>query len=185
MNQPAIKRMTIKHISIEAEPFDPYKRVSGFQQQLAKGSYGAQCMFAGTMRDFNLGDSVSDMTLSHYPQMTEKLLLDMIDEVVEEYPVNAVLLLHRVGKLDPGEPIVVVSVWTAHRHEAFTACRDIMEHLKRKATFWKKETVLKPDHQKDSQVASGQETGGQKTTQQRWVGENIPDASSTNTKPET
>jgi len=82
------------------------------------------------------------MTLEHYPLMTEKQLSAIVELSISKWPVQHVLLSHRVGLIKPADPIVLVSVWSAHRAAAFDACRHIMEELKHKAPFWKKENLL-------------------------------------------
>ena len=94
------------------------------------------------MRDFNEGDEVTGMELEYYPGMTEKHLEKICNEARSKWTVLDILLLHRVGKINIGEPIVLVTVWTSHRGDAFDACRFIMEDLKSKAPFWKKETLV-------------------------------------------
>jgi len=93
------------------------------------------------MRDFNEGDDVTGMTLEHYPGMTEAQLQMIIDEACEQWILDDVLIVHRVGPLLPGDPIVLVACWSAHRAAAFDACRHLMEALKSRAPFWKKETL--------------------------------------------
>lgn len=108
--------------------------------------YGATATFVGTMRDFNDGDTVSSMTLEHYPAMTQKQLEDSITSCFSDWKLHNVLIIHRVGKIQPSEPIVLVAVWSAHRAEAFDACRQLMEELKHKAPFWKNETLTTGDN---------------------------------------
>jgi len=81
------------------------------------------------------------MTLEHYPGMTEKELGAIITEAHERWDIIDALIVHRVGALNPGEPIVLTAVWSAHRAAAFDACRFLMEALKSRAPFWKKETL--------------------------------------------
>jgi molybdopterin synthase catalytic subunit len=130
-------------IKICTETFDPWQEVQSYQQ-LAKamtGKFGATSVFIGTMRDFNEGDDVKGMTLEHYPGMTEKQLEKIIAQAICQWPVMDALVVHRVGYILPNEPIVVVAVWTTHRGDAFDASRYIMESLKSKAPFWKKELL--------------------------------------------
>ena len=102
---------------------------------------GATAVFVGTMRDLNEGDTVHGMLLEHYPGMTEKYLEKISRAAVERWNLLDSLIVHRVGELLPGEPIVLVAVWSAHRKEAFEASRWLMEELKSKAPFWKKERL--------------------------------------------
>ena len=105
------------------------------------GKFGATSVFIGTMRDFNQGDDVKGLTLEHYPGMTEKQLEKIVAEALQQWPVIDVLVVHRVGTIRPNEPIVLVSVWTSHRGDAFDASRYILEALKSRAPFWKKERL--------------------------------------------
>lgn len=131
-------------IEIRNTPFDPWKEVAEYQSasgSLSPGSFGACAVFVGTMRDFNEGDDVRSMELEHYPGMTENQLQTLAQNASSDYGLLDLLLLHRVGEIDPNDPIVLVAAWSAHRAEALTACREMMEILKSKATFWKKEKL--------------------------------------------
>ena len=105
------------------------------------GQYGATASFVGTMRDFNEGESVRSMTLEHYPGMTEKHLEKICEDARQKWDLLDTLILHRIGDIQIADPIVLVCVWSAHRAEAFDACRFIMEDLKSKAPFWKQEST--------------------------------------------
>jgi molybdopterin synthase catalytic subunit len=129
-------------IEIREEAFDVFGALERYQSDCEhKGKFGATASFIGTMRDFNEGDNVKSMTLEYYPGMTEKHLQKICDEAYQRWSIIDLLLLHRVGKVNIGEPIVLVSIWTAHRGDAFDACRFVMEDLKSKAPFWKKEEL--------------------------------------------
>ena len=129
---------------IEVRPgsFNPYQELQDHQSALANdGKYGATASFVGTMRDFNEGDTVTGMTLEYYPGMTERQIEKICHTAMQRWTVIDTLVMHRVGKLEVGEPIVLVGVWSAHRGDAFDACRYIMEELKHNAPFWKKEKL--------------------------------------------
>ena len=126
-------------IDIIAHAFEPYSRVQAYQTTLPSGSYGATCVFVGTMRDFNDGDKVQAMTLEHYPEMTRKQLGKIVAQARQQWAIEAGLLVHRVGDIHPADAIVLVAVWTTHRGDGFDACRFIIEQLKHTAPFWKKE----------------------------------------------
>ena len=129
-------------VEIRPRPFAPWQEVSRYQQScLAPGSFGACAAFVGTMRDFSQGEQVDGMALEHYAGMTERQLTRLTDEAVRRHRLIDALLLHRIGDLRPNDPIVLVAAWSAHRDEAFKGCREIMEALKTRATFWKKETL--------------------------------------------
>lgn len=128
-------------VSLHTESFDPWTLLAGHQARLPSGRFGATAAFIGTMRDFNEGDEVRGMTLEHYPGMTEKHLEEIIAEARRRWPLDDCLIAHRVGAIDPGEPIVLTAVWSAHRKAAFEACRFLMEELKHRAPFWKREAL--------------------------------------------
>ncbi len=129
-------------VTIYPDSFDPWQALQQHQDsRLQSGKFGATATFVGTMRDFNEGDDVQGMTLEHYPGMTESQLQLIIDEAAQQWPLEDSFIAHRVGPILPGEPIVLVACWSAHRAAAFDACRFLMEALKSKAPFWKKETL--------------------------------------------
>ncbi len=130
-------------IEIRNTAFDPWQAVRDFQSKLSgqAGKYGATATFVGTMRDFNQGDRVEQMTLEHYPEMTEKCLKEISQKASERWDIIDSLVIHRVGDLQPNEPIVLVAVWSAHRAAAFEACRYLIEELKSNAPFWKREQL--------------------------------------------
>ncbi len=100
---------------------------------------GAIACFIGLVRDVNGGDRVSELTLEHYPGMTQKALEKIVEEAKSRWDIIEVLVIHRVGVLRPTDQIVLVVVAGAHRGEAFAACEFVMDYLKTQAPFWKKE----------------------------------------------
>ena len=102
---------------------------------------GALASFVGLVRDLNDGSKVSEMTLEHYPGMTEKALEEIVDEAKSRWEIYGALVIHRVGPLRPCDQIVLVAVTSAHRGEAFAACEFIMDYLKTRAPFWKREAT--------------------------------------------
>ena len=131
--------MTIKIVDTV---FDPFLEIQDFQTQLAlNGKFGATSIFIGTMRDFNEGDEVHAMTLEHYEGMTQKQLEKIITTAKDKWTILEALIVHRIGDILPSEPIVLIAIWSAHRADAFEACRYIMEELKSNAPFWKRETL--------------------------------------------
>ena len=102
---------------------------------------GALASFVGLVRDVSHGTGVVEMTLEHYPGMTEKALADIVAEAKARWDLYATLVIHRVGPLKPCDQIVVVAVTSAHRGEAFAACEFIMDYLKTRAPFWKREVT--------------------------------------------
>lgn len=134
------------HVYLKEESFDPATEVALFEARLAPGSFGATASFVGTMRNHNEGDDVTSMTLEHYPEMTEKQLISIIEDARQQWEIIDALIVHRVGEIKPGHPIVLTAVCSAHRAAAFDACRFLMEALKSRATFWKKETLASGEH---------------------------------------
>lgn len=130
------------NVKIYAEMFDPFAEIQAFQNQLEMaGKFGATSIFIGTMRDFNEGDNVQAMTLEHYEGMTQKQLCKMIENAKMRWQILDCLIIHRVGEILPNQPIVLISVWSAHRAQAFEACRFLIEELKANAPFWKLEQL--------------------------------------------
>ncbi len=107
----------------------------------ASPQVGAVATFTGICRDRNEGDAVSEMWLEHYPGMTEKSIEAIIDDARIRFDIMDVSVIHRVGRLRPSDPIVLVAVSSAHRGDAFAACEFIMDFLKTRAPFWKKEST--------------------------------------------
>lgn len=128
------------HVELCERPFDAYAEINAFQARLESGGkLGAAATFVGTMRDFNEDKSVQRMLLEHYPGMTEQHLREICLEVERRWNVIDCLLMHRIGEIQVGESIVLVAVWSSHRADAFDACRFMIEDLKARAPFWKKE----------------------------------------------
>jgi molybdopterin synthase catalytic subunit len=111
---------------------------------------GALVSFVGLVRDLNDEQTVSQMILEHYPGMTEKALSSLENEARQRWKIIDALIIHRVGKLLPGDPIVLVAVTSAHRRDAFDACQFLMDALKTSAPFWKKETTPAGDRWVDA-----------------------------------
>lgn len=106
---------------------------------------GAVVTFTGKVRNHNLGDSVSALTLEHYPGMTQKALAEIVDEARSRWPLGRVSVIHRTGEMWPGEEIVFVGVTSTHRGSAFAAGEFIMDYLKTRAPFWKREATAEGD----------------------------------------
>ena len=124
-------------VRVQAAAFDPGAETNAMHA--ANVGVGAVVVFVGYVRDFNDGLDVAGMFLEHYPGMTEKALEKIVVEAGQRWPLLKGDVLHRVGALEPGEPIVFVGVASAHRQAAFDACNFIMDYLKTRAPFWKKE----------------------------------------------
>ncbi|WP_282041693.1 molybdopterin synthase catalytic subunit MoaE [Halomonas alimentaria] len=131
-------------IRVQEAPFD-----AGTEQQAllaGRTDIGAVVSFTGLVRDFNERPEVTALTLEHYPGMTESALEAIVEEARGRWPLDAVRVIHRVGRLTPGDPIVLVVVASAHRRAAFEACDFIMDYLKTRAPFWKKEHASDGDY---------------------------------------
>ena len=126
-------------VRVQSEPFDPAAEVEALRA--GNPRIGAVVSFLGLMRDLNDGDRVEAMTLEHYPGMTEKALEAIVAEAAARWEVDGIRVVHRVGELRPEEPIVLVAVASRHRGEAFRACEFVIDYLKTRAPFWKKERV--------------------------------------------
>ncbi|MCQ1058229.1 molybdopterin synthase catalytic subunit MoaE [Photobacterium sp. DNB23_23_1] len=137
-------------ISVQFDDFS----VADEYEQLSQGTdAGAVVTFVGKVRDFNQGDAVTGLSLEHYPGMTEKSLAAIVEQAGERWPLLKTRVIHRVGDLALGDQIVFVGVTSAHRGAAFEACEFIMDFLKTRAPFWKKEQT--PD---DSRWVDARET---------------------------
>ncbi|WP_019409381.1 molybdopterin synthase catalytic subunit MoaE [Pseudomonas psychrophila] len=124
-------------IRVQVAAFDPGAEVNALHA--ANLGVGAVVSFVGYVRDFNDGREVAGMFLEHAAGMTEKALAKIVVEAQQRWPLLNLEVLHRVGALEPGEPIVFVGVASAHRQAAFDACAFVMDYLKTRAPFWKKE----------------------------------------------
>ncbi len=123
--------------SVQAADFDLSREVAALRANDPR--VGAVAVFVGTVRDVNEASEVSTMTLEHYPGMTEKALAAIEAEARARWRIFDVRIIHRIGELKPQDQIVLVAVTSAHRREAFAACEFIMDYLKTRAPFWKKE----------------------------------------------
>ena len=124
-------------VRVQEADFDAGKALDSLTR--GRRDVGAVASFVGLVRDANDGSAVSAMTLEHYPGMTEKALEDICTQAHSRWDLLDTLVIHRVGALKPGDRIVLVGVSSAHRGEAFAACEFIMDYLKTRAPFWKRE----------------------------------------------
>lgn len=124
-------------IRVQAEAFDPAFELERLRH--GRSNLGGTVMFVGSVRDMSEGRDISSMTLEYYPGMTEKALAEIEQEAVRRWPIDASLIVHRHGRLLPGEDIVLVIAASAHRTAAFEACNFLIDWLKTKAPFWKLE----------------------------------------------
>ena len=124
-------------VRVQAEDFDVGRELEALTH--GRKDVGALASFVGLVRDANDGQAIRAMTLEHYPGMTEKALEDICAQAHARWDLIDTLVIHRVGPLAPGDRIVLVGVAGGHRGEAFEACEFIMDYLKTRAPFWKRE----------------------------------------------
>ena len=127
-------------VRIQTEDFDVGREIAALRE--GNRGIGAIASFIGVVRELNDGERVAEMTLEHYPGMTEKAIAEIIEQAKSRWVVFDALVVHRVGWLKPLDQIVLVVVTGAHRGDAFAACEFIMDYLKTRAPFWKKEQTV-------------------------------------------
>ena len=137
-------------VRIQTEDFDAGAEMTALRR--ANPAVGAVASFVGVVRDVNEGNSVSEMTLEHYAGMTEKSIAEIVEQAKGRWNVIDALVVHRIGRLAPTDQIVLVVVTSAHRGDAFAACEFIMDYLKTRAPFWKKESTAEGPRWVDSRV---------------------------------
>lgn len=142
-------------VQLTDQLIDPWQSLASAEKAIdgMHGNCGARAVFIGSMRDFNEGDRIQAMELEHYPEMTRRYLENLVSVANQRWHLIDSLIIHRYGPIKVDDSIVVVAAWSGHRAEAFAACRFLIEELKHKAPFWKKE-----------QLQSGE----------RWVETNTP-----------
>jgi molybdopterin synthase catalytic subunit len=124
-------------VRVQNEDFEAGAEIAALR--LANPKIGAVATFIGVVRDVNEGGRVEEMALEHYPGMTERSIEEIISQARGRWNIYDALVVHRVGTLKPTEQIVLVVVTSGHRADAFAACEFIMDYLKTRAPFWKKE----------------------------------------------
>jgi molybdopterin synthase catalytic subunit len=124
-------------VRVQTEDFDAGCEIAALRK--GNPAIGAIASFIGVVRDVNDGGKVAEMTLEHYPGMTEKSVGEIIEQAKSRWSIFDALVIHRIGRLQPLDQIVLVVVTGAHRGDAFAACEFIMDYLKTRAPFWKKE----------------------------------------------
>ncbi len=150
-------------VRVQQEDFDLSAEVAALRA--GQPGVGAVAAFVGLVRDMNEGSGVSEMALEHYPGMTEKALEAIVAEARTRWDILGARIIHRVGTLQPCDQIVLVAVSSAHRGEAFAACEFIMDYLKTRAPFWKREVTPAGarwvfSREKDDSAAARWEKGG-------------------------
>jgi molybdopterin synthase catalytic subunit len=124
-------------IRVQAKPFDVAAELASLKA--GNSNIGGTAIFVGTVRDVSGDARIGAMTLEHYPGMTETALQDIETEARRRWPLDASLIVHRYGRLEPGDDIVLVITASAHREAALDACHFLIDWLKTKAPFWKLE----------------------------------------------
>lgn len=147
-------------VRVQTQDFDAGFEIS--QLRSARKDTGAVVSFIGQVRDINEGDAVSQLTLEHYPGMTEKSLESIISQAKSRWDIFDALIIHRVGSLEPMDQIVLVAVSGAHRGEAFKACEFMMDYLKTEAPFWKKEVTPSGEHWVEAKLTDD-------VARERWI----------------
>jgi len=140
-------------VRVQSESFDPGVELNAFLKEAPHA--GGIAVFIGQMRDFKgtdraYGEHVSAMTLEHYPGMAERELGGLVEEAKRRWRLDGVRVIHRTGDLLPSDPIVFVAAASAHRADALEACSFLIDWLKTKAPFWKKETTTQGPHWVDA-----------------------------------
>ena len=150
-------------IRVQEEDFDVGTEID----RLVAGNprIGGVASFVGLVRDMAEGAPIAAMTLEHYPAMTERMLGEIEAEACRRWPLEASLVIHRVGRLEPGERIVLVATASAHRHAALESCAFLIDWLKTKAPFWKLEETGSGQRwveARDSDVTAVEKWGGER-----------------------
>ncbi|MCE5182517.1 MAG: molybdenum cofactor biosynthesis protein MoaE [Betaproteobacteria bacterium] len=147
-------------VRVQTEDFDMGAEILKLRQ--GNAGIGAIASFVGLVRDLHENSAITEMVLEHYPGMTEKALTEIVEEAKRRWNLINALVIHRVGTLRPTDQIVLVVTCCAHRHDAFASCEFIMDYLKTRAPFWKKEQTAKGTHWVDARESD-------ETAVQRWA----------------
>jgi molybdopterin synthase catalytic subunit len=131
-------------IRVQTEDFDPGAEIARLHD--GRSDIGAVVSFVGLVRGESHGEALTSMTLEHFPGMTERELLRIADEARARWKLNDVVVVHRIGTLKPGERIVLVVTAAGHRQAAFEAGEFLMDYLKTRAPFWKREQRASGEH---------------------------------------
>ena len=154
--------MSIANVRVQSEDFDVGAEIAKLRR--GNAGIGALACFVGLVRDLNEDNEnagIAEMTLEHYPGMTEKALAEIVAEARQRWDIIDALVIHRIGTLKPTDQIVLVATVSAHRGEAFASCEFIMDYLKTRAPFWKKEQTAQGAHWVDARESDD-------NAMQRW-----------------
>ena len=162
-------------IRVQADDFDVGREL----EALSKGNtgIGGVSCFVGLVRDMAGGEAIEAMTLEHYPEMTERALAEIEAEARNRWPLEDILIIHRYGRLQPGDRIVMVATASAHREAAIEACHFLIDWLKTKAPFWKREITPSGGQWVDAHSSDDSAT-------ERWVDDGTKDTGGKPGKPE-
>ncbi|HYM04563.1 MAG TPA: molybdenum cofactor biosynthesis protein MoaE [Stellaceae bacterium] len=149
-------------IRVQREDFDVGAELEAMSR--GKPGIGGITSFVGLVRDVAGDDRIGAMTLEHYPGMTERQLAAIADEARRRWPLEDLLIIHRYGRLEPGDRIVLVATASAHREAAFESCHFLIDWLKTKAPFWKLEETPEGERWVDAKA-------GDDAAAKRWAGE--------------
>jgi molybdopterin synthase catalytic subunit len=138
-------------VRIQEADFDVGAELAALQGE--RTDIGAVASFVGCVRGHTRDDDICALTLEHYPGMTERAIEAMVVEAESRFGIQGALVIHRVGRLLPGERIVLVAVAASHRRAAFQGCEFLMDYLKTHAPFWKKEATPQGERWVDARVA--------------------------------
>jgi molybdopterin synthase catalytic subunit len=144
-------------VRVQSADFDVSAEIAALRA--GRTGIGAVASFVGVMRDLNDGEPVRAMTLEHYPGMTEKALEAIVGEAKRRWPLAEALIVHRVGRLLPADQIVLVVTLAGHREAALAACAFIMDYLKTRAPFWKKEETPAGERWVEARASDDQAAG--------------------------
>lgn len=136
--------MTAPIVRVQTHPFDMTQTIEQLRGE--RTDIGAVASFCGYVRDFSENPGVLALTLEHYPGMTEQVLQQIAQTAQNRWALSGVRVIHRIGRMEPGDPIVLVVTASPHRHAALEACAYIMDQLKTRAPFWKKEHTAQGDY---------------------------------------
>lgn len=132
-------------IAIIDTPFNAWAELQHYEQTtlpLESGQWGAVATFVGTVRPHHQGNIVTGLFLEHYPKMTEHYVHRLAETALQQWDILDILVIHRVGQLQPHDTIVLIAVWAVHRQPAFEACQFLIDTLKAQAPLWKQETFV-------------------------------------------
>jgi molybdopterin synthase catalytic subunit len=149
----------IIEISVQNQDFDVGAELAEMRKESSQ--VGAIASFVGVVRDLNEGDSVATLELEHYPGMTQRSIREIVEQANERWNLIGARVIHRIGKLRPTDQIVFVAASSMHRGAAFEACEFIMDYLKTRAPFWKKELTPQGERWVDARCSD-------KSAAERW-----------------